>query len=107
SEDPMTTSHAATHRLAAAPRLTSGQLLMAIAIVHMLVVVALGLGVPSLAPRALGGRKLLAEVLADGAVTTDPWRMAVFWSLFFGLMTMLAGWLVHRLERAGQAVPRG
>jgi hypothetical protein len=32
--------------------------------------------------------------------------MVLFWFLFFGLLAMLLGWFLHRVERAGHAIPR-
>jgi hypothetical protein len=91
------------------PRLTNGLLLLWIGVIHTLVGLAAGLGVPGVAPAALGTRRPLAEILSGGlvgAVEPDPWRMILFWFLFFGFAIMILAWWLHRSERAGHPVPR-
>jgi len=92
-----------------APRLTNGLLFLSIGVIHNLCGIAVGLGAPGITPAALGGRRLLVEMFSQGlfgAVEPDPWRMILFWFLFFGLLAMMLGWVLHRVERAGHAVPR-
>ncbi len=91
-----------------ATRVTSGFMLFSIGVIHNLMGLALGLGLFKGPTNALAGRQLIPEIVRDGVVgafETDPWRMVLFWFLFFGLQTMILGWLVHRLERAGQPLP--
>jgi Family of unknown function (DUF6463) len=86
-------------------KVTNGRLLGAIGIVHTLFGVMLGMG--SMGPPA--GRNLFAEIAAAGVVGTidlDPWRGVVFWFLFFGFMALALAQLLHRMERAGHAIPR-
>ena len=90
-------------------RLTNGLLLLGIGVIHNLVGIAAGLGLPGAAPPELGGRRLFSEILGAGivgAIELDPARTILFWFLFFGFLFMSLGWFVHLTERAGQRVPR-
>jgi hypothetical protein len=90
--------------------ITNGMLLFLLGVVHNLVGVVVGLGVPGAAPEALGGRRLLAEITGAGvvgAVEPDPWRMVLFWFLWFGLLVMVLGWFMHNSESEGHQHPRG
>jgi len=91
------------------PRVTNGLLFLGIGTVHNLLGIAAGLAIPGLTPPGLGGRRLLVEIFSQGlfgAVEPDPMRMVLFWFLFFGLLAMTLGWFLHRMERAGHAIPR-
>jgi hypothetical protein len=90
-------------------KVTNGSLLFAIGLLHNLFVGTIGIGLPGIGPRTLAGRHLFAEMLSDGligSIGSDPWRSTVFWSLMFGGMTMILGWCIHGLERAGHPLPR-
>ena len=77
-------------------RVSAGVLLLAIGVVHNVVGV-------------LVGWPWLLEILADGyvaAVPDDaPWRMAIFWFLWFGWALMLVGAAWARIERSGDTIP--
>lgn len=105
----LTTGAAATMTATARPKVTNGMLLFAIAIVHNLVGLAAGLGVPAVLPESMRGRRLFSEIAAAGlvgGVEPDAWRMLLFWFLFFGFVTMILGWFIHTVERAGHRPSR-
>ena len=90
-------------------RITNGLLLLGIGVIHDLVGIAAGMGLPGTLPRDLAGRKLFAEILSGGivgAIRTDPARNMLFWSLFFGFVIMILGWFMHLIERSGHGIPR-
>lgn len=78
-------------------RVTAGALVAGIGMVHNLLGFVLGA-----AP--------LLEILSAGgfnAVTDDrPWRLAIFWFLWFGWALMLLGGTWHWAERSGLTLPR-
>lgn len=79
-------------------RVTIGSLMVGLGVIHNAVGVVLGW------PH-------LQAILADGyvgAVPDDaPFRMAIFWFLWFGWMAMLLGASMHWAERRGLLLPRG
>jgi len=72
-------------------RVTSGRLLIATGVLHLLV-------------GAIEGRDPLGQILADGWVAAvgldDPSRVAIFWFQFGGIFMLLYGLALHDLERA-------
>jgi Family of unknown function (DUF6463) len=91
------------------PRVTNGLLLLSIGVIHNLLGLAVGLGLPGVTPASLGGRRLLAEIASEGmfgSVEPDLWRMLLFWFLFFGFAIMILGFSLHRTERARHPLPR-
>jgi hypothetical protein len=90
-------------------RWTNGFWLLSIGVIHNLLGIAVGLGVPAALPEVLRGRRLFAEIVSAGViggVEPDTWRMLLFWFLFFGFAIMILGWLIHSFERAGHRIPR-
>ena len=90
------------------PRFTVGALLIAIAGLHQLVGLAIGLG---LDPNAkFPGAPPLVAMVRDGLVAsvgiTDPWRVAITWFLLWGFVFALVGLVAHQTERAGVPLSR-
>jgi hypothetical protein len=89
------------------PRFTVGMMLGAIAVVHEIVGVTIGLG---LDPNAqFAGPPPLVAMVADGfaaSVGTDPWRLAITWFLLWGLVLALVGVVAHQSERGGLKLSR-
>jgi hypothetical protein len=83
-------------------RITCGAILMAIAMVHQVVGVAIGFGLdPNV---AFVGQPPLSAMLHDGIVGSvglDPWRLAIAWFLLWGFVLGLLGLSVHQAERRG------
>jgi hypothetical protein len=93
----------------ARPRFTVGALLIAIALLHQLVGLAIGVGLDPSA-KFTGAPPLVAMVregLVASVGTTDPWRVAITWFLLFGFVFALVGMLAHQTERAGVPLSRG
>jgi hypothetical protein len=87
-------------------QITNGALLVGIGVVHSAFGLLTGAGL--LAPPGGPPRNLLAEIARDGvlgAIEPDPLRSVLFWFLFFGLLVMILGGLVHRIERDGGRPP--
>ena len=77
------------------PRVTSGAWMMATGVLHTLVLVVLA-------------TSPLRDLLAAGwvgAVEPDPMRMAVFWSLCFGLVLVLYGIALRETEHLDRRLP--
>jgi hypothetical protein len=90
-------------------RITNGLLLLGIGVIHNLVGIAAGIGLPAASPGGMAGRKLFSEILSGGivgAIEPDPWRTILFWFLFFGFAMMILGWFMHLIERSGHPIPR-
>jgi hypothetical protein len=88
-------------------RITNGRLLLGIGVLHNAVGFILGMGWVK-AP-GLDGQRVLPAIAADGlvgAIDGHPWRVALFWFMFFGFAVLMAGALMDRIERAGQTLPR-
>lgn len=86
-------------------KLSNGRLLVAIGVIHTVFGIAAGVGWAGPSP----GRNLFSEIAGAGlvgAIDPDPWRMTVFWFLWFGFMTMVLGQVMHTLERGGHELPR-
>jgi hypothetical protein len=85
---------------------THGSVLIGIGVLHQVVGLASGLGA---LPMPGGERRnLVVEILRGGivgAIEPDPMRMTFFWFVFFGFAVLILGGMMHRLERAGQALP--
>ena len=79
------------------PTVTTGGWLMVIAVIHN----TMGL---------FFGSEPLTEIWLEGGfgtVTDDqPWRMAIFWFMGFGLLLFLIGATWHWIERQGLRLPR-
>ena len=90
------------------PRLTVGTMLVAIAVVHQVVGVAIGVGLdPS--TKFPGAPPLIAmarEGIIASVGTSDPWRGAITWFLLWGFVFALVGLLAHQVERAGGVLSR-
>ena len=87
-------------------RITSGQLLISTGVLHNAVGVAAGVG--ALAMPGVPARNFFGDIWRDGviaAIEPDPARGLLFWFLFFGVVVMLWGALLHRLERDGVRLP--
>lgn len=78
-------------------RVTAGAMVVGIGVLHN--VVGLLVGWPHL--EAILGDGYVAAVPDDA-----PWRMAIFWFLWFGWMLMILGASWHWAERRGLVLPR-
>jgi len=89
------------------PRITVGQVLLAIAAVHSLVGMLGGLGLhPNI---RFGGAPPLTAMWREGVVASvgaDPWRVSVTWFLLWGVAFGLVGLLAHQIERTGLLLSR-
>ena len=83
-------------------RITCGAILMAIAVLHQVVGIVMGLGLDPNIP--FTGQPPLAAMFHDGVVNSvglDPWRQAITWFLLWGLVFGLLGFTTHQAERRG------
>lgn len=89
------------------PRITVGQIVLAIAAIHTAVGLYIGVG---LDPNVdFGGIPPLTAMWNDGVVASvgnDPWRTGLTWFLLWGFVLALVGLLAHQVERAGLALTR-
>jgi hypothetical protein len=92
------------------PIATVGFAMLAIAAIHQIAGIAIGLGLDPSAPfLAEGSAPPLLAMLRDGlfdGVGVDPWRNAMVWFLLWGFLLGVLGLLAHHTERAGLALPR-
>lgn len=83
---------------------TTGQLLIAVGVIHNLFGLVAGLiQVPGTK------RKLFAEIINMGvfnSIDPDPMRMALFWFIWFGWAIILCGMGMHHLERTTKSLPQ-
>jgi hypothetical protein len=83
-------------------RITCGAMLIAIAVLHQVVGIVMGLGLdPTI---TFTGQPPLPAMLHDGVVNSvglDPWRQAITWFLLWGLVVGLLGFTMHQSERRG------
>ncbi len=90
------------------PRFGVGAMLIAIAALHQVVGIAIGVGLdPSVKfPESPPLIAMSREGLLASVGTTDPWRAAITWFLLFGFVLALVGRLAQQNERAGVPLSR-
>ena len=89
------------------PRITVGQVVLAIAALHTVVGLLIGLGLDPTVP--FDGSPPLTAMWNDGilaSVGQDPRRVGLTWFLLWGFVLALVGLLAHQMERAGLVLTR-
>ena len=103
----MSTAPTTNPALTAPSRVTVGHVILAIAALHTVVGLLIGLGLdPSV--QFEGGPPLTAMWNEGilGSVGEDPWRVGVTWFLLWGFVLALVGLLAHQMERGGLVLTR-
>lgn len=103
----MPIASAATSTLPVSSRVTVGHVILAIAALHTVVGLLIGLGLDPNVP--FEGSPPLAAMWNEGLIDSvgqNPWRVGLTWFLLWGFVLGLVGLLAHQVERAGLVLTR-